>query len=119
MFSFFHHRELRPQAHDIHLFTQVAKEMERLGFHSEASFCYAMSCYMKACDDRGSTPDDRMGMMLPLFNFIRELVMVPRFPLYGAQTVSGLNFHLAEEILCSIQARLCLYLMTPRTGILR
>ena len=77
--------------------------MERLGFHSEASFCYDMSCYMKACDDRGSTPDDRMGMMLPLFNFIRELVMVPRFPLYGAQTVLGLNFHLAEDILCSIQ----------------
>lgn len=99
-----------------YLFTQVAAEMKRLGFHAESRFCYAMASYIQACDDRGITPENRIEMMLPLFNFVLQRVMFPRFPPYGTQTLSGLNYHLAEEVLCSIQARLCLYLMTPRTG---
>ena len=45
---------------------QVAKEMENLGFTPEADFCSAMSHYIKACDDRGYDPDDRIEMMMPL-----------------------------------------------------
>ena len=96
--------------------TQVAKEMENLGFTLEADFCSAMSHYIKACDDRGNDPDNRIEMMLPLFWFVMDRVMIPHFPLYGKETKSGLNYNLSEEILCSIQARLCLYLMTPLTG---
>jgi len=44
-----------------HFSDTVAKEMERLGFHSEASFCYDMSCYMKACDDRGAHQTTEWG----------------------------------------------------------
>ena len=95
---------------------QVAKEMENLGFAPEADFCSAMSHYIKACDDRGYDPDDRIEMMMPLFRFVMDRVTIPHFPLYGKETTSGLNYNLAEEILCSIQARLCLYLMTPLKG---
>ena len=90
--------------------------MENLGFTPEADFCSAMSHYIKACDDRGNDPDNRIEMMLPLFWFVMDRVMIPHFPLYGKETKSGLNYNLLEEILCSIQARLCLYLMTPLTG---
>ena len=91
--------------------------MEILGFSSEANFCSAMNLYIRGCDDRGYKPDSRIAMMLPLFHFVRDRVMIPHFPLYGTNTLSGLNYHLAEEILCSVQARLYLYIMTPETGI--
>ena len=97
-------------------FFQVAQEMQNLGFSAEAEFCWSMSQYVKACDDRGLDPEARIYMMMPLFRFILDRVMVPCFPLHGTNTVSGLNYHLAEEILTSVQARLYLYIMTPDTG---
>ena len=90
--------------------------MIKLGYDNEADFCFAMSNYIKACDDRGYDPETRMEMMMPLNRFFKDRTMTPRFPPHGAGTISGLNFKLAEEVLCSIQARLCLYLMTPATG---
>ena len=90
--------------------------MDKLGFDEEATFCRAMSDYIKACDDRGYCPEDRIKMMMPLFRFVMERVMIPNFPVYGLNTLCGLNFHLAEEILSSVQARLQLYFLTPDTG---
>ena len=55
-------------------------------------------------------------MMLPLYHHFRRTILVPRFPSYGSKIASGMNFNLVEEILTGIQARLCLYLMTPDTG---
>ena len=95
---------------------QVAKEMEKLGFQKEAEFCSAMSGYIKACDDRGYSPEERMRMMQPLYRFFLDRVMVPMFPTYGMVTPSKLNFNLAEDVLLSVQARLYLYFLTPNTG---
>lgn len=87
-----------------------------LGFVSEAEFCFAVSQYMTACDGRGIKADTRMLMMLPLYQILRSMVMVPRFPLYGRTTNCGMNMDLLEEILCGIQGRLVLYLLCDRTG---
>ena len=75
-----------------------------------------MSGYIKACDDRGYSPEARIKMMMPIFKFTLDRVTIPRFPVYGMTTSCGLNFHLAEEILSSVQARLYLYFLTPDTG---
>lgn len=90
--------------------------MDMLGFGAEAHFVRAMAEYIIACDDRGVQPDQRVNLMLPLYKFIRERVMIPCFPTYGKTTKCGLNFQLAEDILCSIQGRLCLYLILPDIG---
>lgn len=101
--------------HD-NIFEQVAKEMYKLGYCTEGDFCRAMSDYIKGCDDRGIAPEKRMELLMPLYNFVRERVMIPRFPLYGTNSNCGINLNLAEEILSSVQGRLYLYLLTPKTG---
>lgn len=40
----------------------------------------------------------------------------PTFPPPTSETACGFNFALLEDILCGIQARMCLYLLTPETG---
>ena len=69
--------------------------------------------------------------MMGLYKHFRSLVMVPRFPPYrgrascgtkqcgkggGCGKSCGMNLNLIEEVLCGIQARVTLYLMTPTTG---
>ena len=71
-----------------------------------------------------------MLRMLLLYEFLMDKVDVPRFPLYGATTEEvskdkekkekrkGLNLNLIEEIVCGVQSRLYLYIMTPETGMI-
>ena len=70
--------------------------------------------------------------MMGLYEYFRDMVMIPRFPVYGGKISCrtkacgkdralckrscGMNFHIVEEILVGVQARICLYLMTPTTG---
>ena len=59
--------------------------------------------------------EDRMIKMMLVYRYLVKKVAVT-FPPPTSLTSCGFNVHLAEDILCGIQARLCLYLMTPETG---
>lgn len=68
-----------------------------------------------ACDSRGLTADERMDRMMALYHILIEKAP-PVFPPPGLKTSEGFNFNLIEDILCGIQARLCLYLICQFTG---
>ena len=55
-------------------------------------------------------------MMLELHNLLIEKAPLC-FPPATGKTKCGLNFNLLEDIVCGTQARLCLYLLTPETGL--
>ena len=61
------------------------------------------------------TADERMDRMMALYHILIEKAP-PVFPPPGLKTSEGFNFNLIEDILCGIQARLCLYLICQFTG---
>ena len=56
-----------------------------------------------------------MAKMLLIYRYLLPKVP-PTFPPPTTHTSCGFNYNLAEDILCGVQARMCLYLMTPETG---
>ena len=86
----------------------------------------------KSNDTPTKSAEKRIEMMMGLYNYFRGMLTIPRFPLYGGKITCrakdcgkdtslckrfcGMNFNLVEEILAGVQARVCLYLMTPSTG---
>ena len=57
--------------------------------------------------------------MMPLCDLLRFEFVIPQFlgkvP-FGEKTYHGLSIDVVEELLAGMQARLCLYYMTPETG---
>ena len=60
--------------------------------------------------------EDRIQKMMKLYNILKGMVNIPRFPPYGRETPDNLNINVLEEILCGIESRLYLYLLTPDSG---
>lgn len=93
----------------------VGKKLGDLGYDEESLFCLAVHHWLAAHDQRGISAEDRMIKMMLVYRYLVKKVAVT-FPPPTSLTSCGFNVHLAEDILCGIQARLCLYLMTPETG---
>lgn len=60
--------------------------------------------------------EERIELMMPLYNNMRRRMVVPHFPSYGATLPCGMNKTMAEDIVQGVQARCTLYAMTPATG---
>ena len=59
--------------------------------------------------------DERIVKMKNLYNYLLAKAPVT-FPPPTTTVACGFNYNLLEDIVCGIQARMCLYLMTPDTG---
>lgn len=98
---------------------EVAELLRLHGYKHEAKFCQAAHDYLRAVDDRQILADTRIELMMTLCELLRFEFVIPQFlgkPPFGEKTYSGLSIDVVEELLAGMQARLCLYYMTPETG---